>query len=241
MWKPIILAVLLAIPAAKCSAAEPSRQVDEVMQLYVQALGGQAALDRITSRQLEIKGHIRQKTTYLWQAPDKVLRIKGQERQGFDGGSAWLQTKRKKVQKLPHAVQEEIETDANPVRYAHLRQMYTELNSAPREMLDGAPMDVIVSPNHIGSTKFFFNSSTHLLRRIEEFGVASAYFKHVTEFSDYKEFDGIKLPTEIDRESEEPGTEKGPVRLSNIQQNIKIKAALFNRPNIASTVLGGKR
>jgi hypothetical protein len=241
MWKPIILAVLLAVPAVKCPADEPSRPVDQVIQLYVQALGGQAALDRISSRQLEIKGHVRQKTIYLWQAPDRVLRIKGPERQGFDGGSAWLETKHKKVQKLSRAVQEEMETDANPIRYAHLRQMFTELTSAPREVLDGVPMDVIVSPNHIGSTKFFFDSSTHLLRRIEEFGVTSAYFKHVTEFSDYKEFDGIKLPTEINRESDEPGAEKGTVRLSNIKQNVEINAALFNRPNIASAVLGGKR
>jgi hypothetical protein len=241
MWKSILLSAVLALPPGKCLAAEPNPPVDQVIQLYIQALGGQGALDRISSRQLEIKTRARQRTTYLWQAPNKVLRIKGQERQGFDGGNAWLETKRKKVQKLPHAVEEEMETDANPVRYAHLRQMYTELNFAPRESLDGATMDVLVSPNHIGSTKFFFDSSTHLLRRIEEFGVSSAYFKHVTEFSDYKEFDGIKLPTQIDRQSEEPGAENGTVRLSNIKQNIEINAALFNRPNLAATVLGGKR
>jgi hypothetical protein len=241
MWKSIVLTALLFLPPPKGVAAESSLPVDKVIQLYIQALGGQGPLDRISSRQLEIKSHSRQKTVYFWQAPNKVLRIKGPERQGSDGSNAWLETKRKKVQKLPRADQEEMETDANPIRYAHLRQMFTDLNSAPRESLDGTPMDVIVSPNHIGSTKLFFDTSTHLLRRIEEFGVSSAYFKHVTEFSNYEEFDGIKLPTQIDRQSEEPGAEKGTVRLSKIKQNIEINAALFNRPNIAATVLGGKR
>lgn len=220
------------------AAAGSSPPVDQVIQLYVQALGGRGALDRISSRQLQAKGH--EKATYIWQAPNKVLRMRGPVREGFDGSAAWLETKRKRVQKLPHSVEEEMETDANPVRYARLRGMFTDLNSAPRESVDGTLMDVIVASNHIGSTKLFFDASTHLLSRIEEFGLTSAYFKHVIEFSDYKEFDGIRIPTVIDRESDEPGAEKGVTRLSNIKQNVEVDARLFERPNIAATVLGGK-
>jgi hypothetical protein len=79
-----------------------------------------------------------------------------------------------------------------------------------------------------------------LLARIEEFGLTSAYFKHVTEFSDYKEFDGIKIPIRIDRESDEPGAENGETRLTKIKQNVEVNARLFERPNVAGTVLGGK-
>lgn len=240
MWKSIFLSALLFAPLRAVPAAESSPPVDHVIQLYVQALGGQAALDSISSRQLEVR-HGREKAVYLWQAPNKVLRVKGHERQGYDGHSAWLETKRKRVQKLPKSIEDEMETDANPVRYASLRQIFAELDSAPRQSIDGAKMDVIVSPNHIGSTKFFFDCSTHLLRRIEDFGRNSAYFKHVTDFSEYKEFDGIKLPTVIERESEEPGAEKGTARLTNIKQNIEVNASIFSRPDIASSVLGGKR
>jgi hypothetical protein len=238
MWKRITLSTFSFLFALPGFAAEVGPPVNQVIQAYVQALGGQPALDRISSRQLEAKGH--EKATYIWQAPNKVLRMRGPVREGFDGGTAWLETKRKKVQKLPRSVEEEMETDANPVRYARLHEMFTDLNPAPKESVDGTLMDVIVAPNHIGSTKLFFNSSTHLLCRIEEFGLTSAYFKHVIEFSDYKEFDGIKLPTRIDRESEEPGAEKGVTRLLNIKQNIEVDARLFERPNIAATVLGGK-
>src|SRR5579875_2707244 len=102
MWKLFFCPLLVWLATAKCvAAAEASRSVDQVIQLYVQALGGAGALDRISSRQLEVKGLGREKVIYIWQAPNKVLRIKGQERQGYDGGSAWLETKRKRVQKLP--------------------------------------------------------------------------------------------------------------------------------------------
>jgi hypothetical protein len=239
MWKSIAIASALPFVLAVASfAAQPSRPIDEVIQLYVQALGGAPALDQISSRQLETKGG--EKATYIWQAPNKVLRMRGPVREGFDGKVAWLETRRKKVQKLPRSVEAEIETDANPDRYARLHDLFTDLETAPRESLDGAPMDIIVAPNHIGNTKLFFDASTHLLSRIEEFGLYSAYFKHIIEFSDYKEFDGIKIPTRINRESDEPGAEKGETRLLKIKQNIEVNTRLFERPDIAPTVLGGK-
>lgn len=238
MWKPKAVIVLGCILSANAIAADPSRPVNDILQLYIQALGGNPALDRISSRQVEVKGG--EKAVYFWQAPNKVLRIRGAVREGYDGKSAWLETKRKRVEKLAHSVQEEMETDANPVRYARLHDLFTDLETAPRQSIDGTLMDVIVAPNHIGSTKLFFDASTHLLCRIEEFGSTSAYYKHVTEFSDYKEFDGIKLPTVIDRETEELGAEKGVTRLTKIKQNIEVSATLFERPNIAPTVLGGK-
>jgi hypothetical protein len=238
MWKPNAAAALTIFLAAGAIAAEPSRSVNDVIQLYVQALGGRPALDHISSRQLETKGG--EKATYIWQAPNKVLRIRGPVREGFDGKTAWLETKRKRVQKLARSVQEEMETDANPVRYAHLHDLFTDLETAPRQAVDGVQMDVIVAPNHIGNTKLLFDASTHLLARVEEFGATSAYFKHVTEFSEYQEFDGIKIPTRIDRETDEPGGEKGATRLMKIKQNVQVNAALFERPDIAPTVLGGK-
>ncbi len=242
MWKPLICTIFLLVASAeRIAAADASPPVDQVIKQYVQALGGAAALDKISSRQIEVKGLGHEKVTFIWQAPNKVLRISGKERQGFDGGSAWLETKRRKIQKLPHSDQLDMETNANPVRFAHLHQIYTELDSAPRASLDGVAMDVLVSPNHIGSTKLFFDASTHLLRRIEDFGIMSAYYKHVTEFSDYQDFDGLKLPTRIDRETDEPGAETGTIRLSKVKQNIAVKSELFERPDVASSTLGGKR
>jgi hypothetical protein len=238
MWKPNAAAALTVFFAASAIAAEPSRPVSEVIQLYIQALGGAPALDRISSRQLETKGG--EKAIYIWQAPNKVLRTRGPVREGFDGKTAWLETKRKRVEKLARSVQEEMETDANPVRYARLHDLFTDLETAPRQVIDGTKMDVIVAPNHIGNTKLFFDASTHLLARIEEFGASSAYFKHVTEFSQYQEFDGIRLPTRIDRDTDEPGAEKGITRLTKIKQNVQVNAAAFERPDIAPTVLGGK-
>ncbi len=224
-------------------AADQSKEaaIDQLIHQYAQAVGGEAALQRITSRELHGSHHRGSNAVFYWQAPNKVLRVQGKAREGFDGSNAWAETQRKKIKRLPDSVKDEIETDANPVRYVKLREMYKDLQLGPSETLDGKKVDVIVSPNHIGSTKFYFDSSNHLLVRINEFGVNSAYYKHTVQFSDYREVDGVKLPFQIERTSDEPGAENGALKISKVKQNVEMGANLFTKPNIATVVSGGKR
>ncbi len=225
-----------------CVAAQTHpKSVDEVLRLYIDALGGKAAVQAVTSRDLEVKQHRSGKAALYWQAPDKVLRVGHREREGFDGSAAWYETKKKKVKKLPKGAEDELETDANPIRYVHLKEMYSNLEVAPEEVLDGRPMDVLSAPNQIGATKFYFDAGTHLLSRIQEFGVNSAYYKHVIDFADYQDAGGVKLPFSIVRSTDEPGTEQGELRILKVQENAPMDAAIFRKPNITAVVTGGKR
>ena len=69
--------------------AETTRTVDDIVTAYVQALGGQAAIDAINSR--EVTGTLRLglKATYYWAKPNKVLLLEGKEKSGFDGSAGW--------------------------------------------------------------------------------------------------------------------------------------------------------
>jgi hypothetical protein len=230
------------IPLMNPAADNPSGlPVAQVIQQYAQGLGGRAAVDRITSRELEIGSRHGSKATLYWLAPNKVLRVHRQEKEAFDGSIGWAQSKRKRVTRLPRAEQDEMLTDADPIRFVHLRDMYPDLQSAPPETIESTRMDVVIAPNHIGATKFYFDSSSHLLVRIEEFGVNSAYYKHITVFSGYQELDGVKLPFHIERSSEEPGAEHGELVLSKVKQNVPLNANLFAKPNLAAIMGGGKR
>ena len=225
------------------SAADQPKQaaIDQLIHQYVQALGGEAALQRITSRELHGSHHRGSNSVFYWQAPDKVLRVQGKVREGFDGSNSWAETQRKKIKRLPDSVKDEIETNANPIRYVKLREMYKDLQLGPSETIEGTKVDVIVAPNHLGSTKFYFDNGSHLLVRIDEFGVNSAYYKHMVQFSDYKQVDGVKLPFQIERTSDEPGAETGTLKISKVKQNVEVEANLFTKPNLANVVSGGKR
>lgn len=219
------------------SLASAPKSVDEILKLYVQQIGGQTALDHIHDREVDAG-----KQTFYWQDPDKVLLITHGERFGSDGGkTGWALSKKKKLTRLPHGRLREIRIDANPLRFAHLKDLYTELQAAPSEVVDSQPMDVIVAPNDLGSTKFYFDAQTHLLTRIEEFGETSAYYKHITDLSDYQEVDGIKFPFRIVHTSNEPGDKAEKISVSKVSQNVDLRADLFSKPNLGSVVLGGKR
>ncbi len=214
--------------------------MDDVVRDYVQAIGGMPAVERIETRETQAERH-HSKVTYFWQKPNKVLLLDGKKKLGYDGGSGWMLSSKKRVTKLSKGSEQPLEIDANPIRYGHLRQLYSEVNPASPETIDGRKMDVLVAPNDLGATKLYFDASTHLLARVDETGVTSAYFKHVTDFSDYKDQDGVKLPFRIVHHSTEPGVKTEELRISKVMQNVPLKPDIFKKPAGGSVTFGGKR
>ena len=236
----IAVALCCRIPAPAATAT-PTKSVDAVLQAYVQALGGEAALNRIHDRTIEAKSHRFGKVIYFWAKPNKVVRVAQHEKAGYDGSTAWFLSPKKKLTRLPKAEQQELEVNADPVRYAHLKSLYSDVEPAPPERVDDRPMDVLVAPNNIGSTKFYFDAGSHLLARIEEFGVTSAYYKQTTEFENYKNVDGIQFPFLIVHQTTEPGMKDREIKISSVEQNVGLKPEFFSRPQLGAITLGGKR
>lgn len=231
----------LLLASSPLYAQTQARTVDQVLQAYTRALGGAAAVDKIQTREIDAKLHRGPKVTYYWAKPDKVLRVSHGQKVGYDGSSAWVLSPKKKLTKLPKPDQERLEMNADPLRYAHMKDLYSEVDAAPGERVDDQPMKVLVAPNNIGSTKFFFDGASHLLVRIEELGVTSAYYKQVTEYLDYKAVDGVQFPFRITHTSEEPGGNKQDLRISKVEQNVDLKPEIFTKPQLGNVTLGGKR
>jgi len=232
---------LVNLAAMQAANTRPSRSVDQILHDYATAVGGEAAVDKIETRETVAAEHHGPKLTFYWQKPNKVLLISKKETVGYDGNRGWLLSKKKRVTRLPKGEQQPLEMDANPVAYVHLKSMYSEVEAAPPEEIDGKPMDVLAAPNSVGACKYYFERSTHLLTRIEELGETSAYYKHIAEFSNYTEVDGIKLPFRIVHSWTEPGRRAEELRIEKVEQNIPLEATIFNRPNSAAVVMGGKR
>jgi hypothetical protein len=204
------------------------RSVDEVLTSYTQALGGSGAIDRITTREVHGTAH-HTSLTYYWQKPDKVLMIAKHERIGFDGGRGWIVARRRPLKRLARGGERHLEIDANPLRYARLKELYSELAPAPPETLDARTMDLLVAPNNLGATKFFFDTGTHLLRRIEETGETSAYYKTSTDFLNYTRVNALQFPFRIVHSTTEPGGFKEDFRVSKVINNVELNPAIFSK------------
>ena len=224
---------------ASTASAKPT--LDSVVRAYIQAVGGQALLDTITAREVHAKQHHGPKLVYYWQKPDSILQIDGKKRTCWAGSSGWILSVKKRVTRLPKGSQRVLQDDADPLRYTRLQQLYPDAGMAADEQVDGEKMDVVQASNDRGVTKLYFDTGTHLLRRIEETGDTSAYFKHVTEFLDYKPVDGLLFPFKIVHSSNEPGAHSQELRISEVLQNMPLKPGLFVKPSSVAVTLGGKR
>src|SRR5215469_10587278 len=143
MSKAIFFLVLSAVVQKQRRADEDGARIDRILHNYVQALGGQAAVDRIQTREVRAEVHRGPKLTYFWQRPDKVLLITKKEKIAYDGSGGWTLSKKKHLTRLSKGAQRPLQIDADPIRYVHLKTLYFEIHPASPEERDGVKMDVL--------------------------------------------------------------------------------------------------
>jgi len=223
--------VLAGLACLSLFAQSPKPEsVNDVLAAYTSALGGAAAIDRIATREVRGSVGVHAHVTYYWQKPNKVLRVSKRDRIGFDGSGGWIAVHRGRTKRLGRDAGKRLEVDANPLRYVRLREMYSELGPGPLETVDARAMHLVVAPNSLGATKFYFDAGTHLLRRIEETGETSAYFKTSTDFLNYKTVNAVQFPFRIVHSTTEPGGAKEDLRVSKVIENEPVNPAAFSNP-----------
>ena len=219
----------------------PPRPVESILADYVKAVGGQPAVDKLTTRETIAAIRHGGRITFYWEKPNYALAMSKRERTGYDGASGWLLSMKRKVKKLARGAELPLEMDANPLRFVHVKDFYSELNPAPAEEIDGEKMDVIIAPNNVAATKLYFDAGSHLLRRVEENGEISAYFTNTVDYSEYQEIDGVRLPFHIVHSTTEPGGNGEDLRIKKVTHNLPLQSEIFSKPQAVQVVMGGKR
>gem|GEM_PF-3468295 len=222
-------------------SAETPRTADAILADYAKAAGGLGAIDAVTSRKINGSVSLLGRSELYWQKPDKVLLLADKERTGYDGSAGWVYSKRKRLRRLGKGQHMPLEIDGNPLRYVHMRQLYSEVDSAPQKTVDDVLMDVLVAPNDLAQTIFYFDTRTHLLARVDEKGETSAYFTQTIWFEDYRENDGIQFPYRITHKTTDKGGASEEFRIKSIENNVAINAEVFSKPQSTKMVFGGKR
>lgn len=211
--KPVSIATVLALraprpatAAADSTAAAALPSVQEVLDHYVKALGGQEALDRVKTRMIKFAplmqasgdtsvNEIRQK------APGKVLILNQSPGYtawaGFDGKQAWAQDSLKSYWGILSKSQlHSVMRDAEMYAGSRLRSGYSDLKVTGTEVLGDRNVYVIEGTSPEGTReKFYFNSANGLLlkRHVEE-PTAFGWFPLDTSYEGYREIDGVKIP-----------------------------------------------
>ena len=222
-------------PSSPSPSPEPLPSVKEILDRYVQAVGGAEAIQKITSRSAKgsrigadgvlVPEEVHQK------APDKLLTVTSYPNvvfsNGFNGTVAWGHSSREGATPLPEQLVGQIKREA--VFYQELKTMelYSNLTVVGRASVRDADAYVVqAKPVDGPMEKMFFDVRTGLLvRRYAESDTALGKLPLQTDYDDYREVDGIKQPFLIHWSM--PGRVWGR-KIAEIKQNVQLDDEKFN-------------
>lgn len=222
------------IIADQSTAALPL--LEQVLEKYIRALGGRAALQSITSRiakgsisapllgnaQGTIEIYARQPNKQLTEIKAPVL---GVLRTGFNGTLAWEEDNGK-VQDAPDFIKREADFYF-PLK---MRELYPRLELKGKEKTGGTEAYRIEAQGYGKPKRWYFDVETGLLIR-KEVRDATDKLLSSEDYEDYRVIDGIKIAF-ITRSFEDNLT--FIVKLNEVKHNLAIDDAIFEKPAAAA-------
>ena len=235
-----LLTASTSAPALRQPAPQPS--ADTVLDAYVSAIGGAAAIERITSR--IVRGHfdngrgLKAPFVVYAKAPDKLVTVIGSEAiesregsgRGYDGRIGWdknfIGTGLRVVTGIELA---DLVRDADLHRPLHWRALCPERSLDERAGPDGAGAVVVrcgLAEGRIG--RLYFDGRSGLLLRYDSpmwsgDGFVSIYYE------DYRLVDGVRVPFRT--RSQLPGAVT-VFAVESVRHNEPIDDRVFARPGV---------
>jgi photosynthetic reaction center cytochrome c subunit len=211
---------------------------DQVLAKYIQALGGQAALSRVSSRvetgkALMPEGPATPISIYT-QAPDKRVSVmhtsKGESVTAYNGQGGWLSFPGRPLREMSASDQLAARLDAEAFYPNLLQQQFTELKSKEnKEKVAGQETNLVLGlTKGQPPVKFYFDKNSGLLLRMVHYTETPLGLNPTqVDFSDYWAVDGVKTPYRwtIARPSG-----AFTIQIDDVKQNVPIDAARFEEP-----------
>ena len=232
----------------KVAPSYPS--VESILSKYVQALGGEAALRKVSNRVIRAKRDlptgpgglviVPADVEIYQQAPNLTVTISKTEKftiaEGFDGESPWTQNANGAVNNLPEPDQQRAKRAANFYDALELQKNYDRMQVTGIEKVNGRDAYVVVGyPRGDSQERLYFEVQTGLLRRKwSSLPATLGNFPYQVDYEDYRKTpSGVLFPFVI---RSVPGTPRvepianSTLQILDIKENVSIEAAKFTRP-----------
>ena len=232
--------------------------VDQILSKYVQALGGEQAIRKLTSR--VITG-----TQYIPTGPGGTIpfpaTIERSEKapnlvvnvyrtptytisDGFDGTKAWVQDLRGRVAEPGSTDQMRAKRNADFYLPLDLKQTYKELEVRRVENVNGRDAYVVVAtPQGDGPERLYFDVQTGLLvRKWSALPTPAGNAPFQVDYEDYRDTgSGVKFPYLIIMNPATPRTEpstNATIRVIKVQDNAPLDSPKFAKPESKAAAAG---
>jgi len=222
----------------KIESTGPLPSVDQLIERYVDAVGGQDAAGKFTTR--SAKGKVSVSTmgrgsfaTYA-KAPNKVVTTielpeLGVIKQGFNGAVGWSQSARTGVRPAVGAELAALKRDADFHSLLRLKANYPQLRLLGVSKIGFREAFVVeAKPRGGEAERLYFSKENGLIMRWDAvraaMGVRTAAEIYL---DDWKDVDGIKMPFTITQSF--PGLSL-VFTFDEVKHNVEVSDAVFNRP-----------
>ena len=223
-----------AKPAEAKENAGPSGE--QLLDKYVQALGGAAAIDKIDSRvmkgtidfggkslPIDIYSKDPEKRISFTHLPD------GDSVTAFNGHEGWLGTPGRPLREMHGSDLDEASIDADLHLATHLKAMFNQMRVRGMEKVGDHQAYVLVGQREAKPPiQLYFDQQSGLLVRMVRFGeTALGWLPTEIDYADYRDTDGVKIPY---RWTLARPSGRFTIQVSDVKQNVPFDDANFVKP-----------
>lgn len=226
---------LASVPAVNPAAGLPS--ATDVLDKYVAAVGGVAAIQKISSRvgtgKVTFAAGPALPVQISWKAPGKQIMTvhlpAGDSTTVWNGHAGWLSSPGGPVHETSEADYDGARLDADLQLPVHLKQLFSDIKVIGVEKVrdHDAVLLLASNPGQSGLELFFDAQSGLLLRQLRFSKSPLGLNPARIDYDDYKDFDGVKVPLHMT--IARPRT-KLDIQLDQVSQNVAVDDGLFEAP-----------
>jgi len=210
---------------------------DQLLDKYVQAVGGAAAIDKITSRVMkgliDFGGKSLAIEIYA-KDPDKRISFthmpEGDSVTAFNGREGWLASPgRPGVHEMHGSELDAASLDADLRLAAHLKTMFSEMRVEGTEKVGDRDSYVVVGQREgKPPIRLYFDKQSGLLLRLVRFGeTALGLLPTQIDYADYRDSNGVNIPY---RWTLARPSGRFTIQVSEVKQNVPVDDAKFAKP-----------
>jgi len=208
---------------------------DQLLDKYLAAIGGEAALQKVTSRieKGKITANAQQLPIEVYaKAPDKRISImhmpNGESITAFDGKQGWL-SNAGHSHMMSAAENDAARIDSDLYFAAHVKTLYKKFTVVPGEKIDGHDTYLVIGRNEgQAPLRLYFDQRSGLLLRLVRYA-ETPLGRNPTQidYADYRDTDGVKIPYRWTLAR--PGN-RFTIQVDQVQQNVPVEDAKFTPP-----------
>ena len=203
---------LLALMGIGPLCAQPS--VDQILDKYVQAIGGQSACEKVTTRSMkgtvEIPDdNVTAPLQVVAKAPNSFRLTMDIPGYGvietvLDGANGWEKNPDSGIHAMSKADLATALRDHDFYREVRLKELYPAMTASGADKLEGRAVSVVeATPAGGPAEKLYFDAESGLLvkRDFERVTLEDGIVPYEMLYKDYRDVDGLKLPFTIEQHS----------------------------------------